>query len=292
MHDFSYPPELLNETLSAPWGSPGRLLPLSDGALMWHTEAGSGVPLVLLHGWRGTSRFWRRNAPELAAAFRVVVPDLRGHGTSTKILSGHAIPQYARDLRELFTHLNLDRPVLAGWSMSGNIAMEYWRQFGSAGVRGIALVDASLAPFAPDEWNSFRLKAGADAHSENMRLLRNDPERSARAFAASMFGAVKATEEELDWMTDEMSKTPPWIATAIHADFVARNYERLLPDVDVPVAVFSGAFSSESLNMGRHFTQRVRYGSYYPYPHCGHMPFYEDAATFNRQLAEFCRGLS
>ena len=293
---------MFNPTLASPWGRPGRLLQLSDGALMWYTETGPARqdlvqeqamthkrPILLVHGWRVSSRFWLRNVPVLAGQFRVVTPDLRGHGSSTKILEGHTIAQYARDLHELAQALGLERPIIAGWSMAGSIMLEYWRQFGPEHVGAIALIDSCVAPFADGAWNAFRMKQGkSDLHSQTMRALRNDPENFARQFMSSMFGDVKATDEELDWMTDEVAKTPPWIATAIHTDFVARDYERSLPHVTVPLGVFAGEFGAGGLEMGRHFAQQAPLGRCYPYPHCGHLPFYEDAATFNAEFAAFC----
>lgn len=287
--EATFPVELMNDALPAPWGSKGQWLTLSDGAAIWYTACGEGAPLVLLHGWRASARFWQRNVPQLAQHFRVIVPDLRGHGASSKTMQGHTIMRYARDVRELCLFLGVERPVVAGWSMSGSIALEYWRCYGQEATRGIATIDSSLAPFADGGWNAFRFKdTKSDGHSENMRALRNDPEVFAKNFLAGMFGAVKATPEELDWMSDEVAKTPPWIATAIHSDYVLRNYERVLPTVSVPTAVFAGAFGAGGLAMGKHFADCLPQGRYHPYPHCGHMPFYEDAHTFNAQLMAFC----
>jgi len=286
----TYTPVLdsMNEALPSLWGSAGKWLTLSDGAVIWYTESGTGKPLVLVHGWRASARFWKRNAPELAKHFRVIVPDLRGHGSSTKVLHGHTIPRYAQDLHELCLFLDAERPIFAGWSMGGSVCMEYWRHYGPEHMGGIALVDSNVAPFADGEWNAFRMKQGkSDAHNANMKALARDPEGFSRQFAASMFGSVPGTVEELDWMTEELTKTPPWIAAAIHSDFVVRNYERLIPSVTVPAAVFSGVFGEGNLEMGQHFAEYFQDGRYFPFAHCGHLLFYEDARRFNKYMTEF-----
>ena len=288
IYNSPYPPESMNDALPAPWGGEGKYLRLNDDAVIWYTQIGSGRPLVLIHGWRGSSRFWKRNVSELAKHFRVILPDLRGHGSSTKVLHGHTISRYAQDLHELCTYLNLDRPIFAGWSMAGSICMEYWWRFGSTHMGGLALIDCNVAPFSNAPWNAFRMKEGkSDAHNESLRALTRDPEGFSRSFAASMFGTTPATSEELDWMTDEMTKTPPWIAAAVHSDFVVRNYERLIPSVTVPAAVFAGVFGPGSLEMGKHFADYFQDGRYFPYEHCGHALFYEDPRRFNNQMIAF-----
>jgi pimeloyl-ACP methyl ester carboxylesterase len=74
--------------------------------------AGSGRPIVLIHGWTMSGRFFQRQVPELSESFQVIVPDLRGHGASEKVLSGHTVPQYAADLHAILAELSVERPVL------------------------------------------------------------------------------------------------------------------------------------------------------------------------------------
>ena len=266
---------------------------MSDGAAVWYTECGFGQPLVLLHGWTGSSTFWKRNVPELAKQFRVVTIDLRGHGNSAKVLHGHTLARYALDLQELLVHLELENPVLAGWSMSGSLLMEYWRQFGHlGGIKALALVDSNIGPFAEESWNSFRMKVGrSDALNASYKLMHTNHQAFAATFSRSLFFEGNASDADLAWVLEEVTKTPPWIATAIHSDFAVRNYEPLLQTVTVPVAVFAGVFGEGSLAMGKHFAQSLPKGCYFVYPKAGHMLFYEEAERFNTEIAGFIRGM-
>ena len=54
----------------------------------------------------------------------MIALDLRGHGDSDDVESGHTIPQYARDLRLLLEELELERPFLLGWSMGAFVAWD------------------------------------------------------------------------------------------------------------------------------------------------------------------------
>ncbi len=104
-------------------------LETKDGAKIYYEDHGEGQPIVLVHGWMCSSRFWQKNVPGLANEFRVVTPDLRGHGNSSKVLTGHTIKQYARDIRELIEDLALQNIVLVGWSLGGPVVLSYYEQY-------------------------------------------------------------------------------------------------------------------------------------------------------------------
>ena len=288
-----HPKGLMGDSLASPWGSSGAWATMSDGAGLWYTECGEGPALLLVHGWTASSRFWLRNVPELAKHFRVITPDLRGHGSSTKVLQGHTIRRYAQDMRELLLSLGVNQVVLAGWSMGGSICLEYWRRYTLPEVRGIVLLDSNLGPFADQPWNGHRLREGkADAMNDSFQALYDNPEASVAQSSKNLFYNASPSPEDLAWAMAESRKTPPWIAAAIYSDYLVRNYEPLLPQVTIPAAVFSGVFGELSLERGEHFASQFPNGSYYGYPDCGHMPFYEAATRFNKDLTKFMHSIT
>ena len=134
------------------------LLEMKDGARIYVEDKGCGKPIVLVHGWSCSAKFWKRNVPELAKAFRVITVDLRGHGHSSKILTGHTIRQYAQDIREVIEGLNLRDAALLGWSMGGPVVLSYYEQFRhDSRLEGFGLVDTAPHPFSPEPWNSHAL---------------------------------------------------------------------------------------------------------------------------------------
>lgn len=85
------------------------------GELSVHVaEAGTGEPLVLLHGWPQHWYCWRRVVPLLADDFRLVMPDLRGHGWTSAPAGGYDKEQLATDLLGLLDALGLPRVGLVG----------------------------------------------------------------------------------------------------------------------------------------------------------------------------------
>jgi pimeloyl-ACP methyl ester carboxylesterase len=97
-------------------------------AINYH-RAGSGPPLVLLHGVGHHWQAWRPVIDRLAGEFEVIACDSPGFGRSPALPAGVAptVPAYAEAFARFFTELKLDRPHLAGNSMGGAITLELAR---------------------------------------------------------------------------------------------------------------------------------------------------------------------
>jgi pimeloyl-ACP methyl ester carboxylesterase len=87
--------------------------------------AGSGPPLLLLHGITSTSDAWRNVMPRLAERFTVVAPDMVGHGRSAKPPGDYSLGAYAAGVRDLLAVLGFERGTLVGHSFGGGIAMQF-----------------------------------------------------------------------------------------------------------------------------------------------------------------------
>ena len=85
-----------------------------DGVGIHYAEAGSGEPVVLLHGWPQHWWMWRDHIGPLAERFRVIAPDLRGHGWSDKPRSSYRKAELAGDVVGLLDRLGLERVRLIG----------------------------------------------------------------------------------------------------------------------------------------------------------------------------------
>ncbi len=103
--------------------------------------AGSGVPLVLLHGFPLSSRMWEAVLPALAEAARVVAVDLRGFGDSQGPAGGYTMDALAEDAVALADALGLESFVLAGHSMGGYVAFRVAARVPHR-LAGLVLVDS------------------------------------------------------------------------------------------------------------------------------------------------------
>jgi pimeloyl-ACP methyl ester carboxylesterase len=94
-----------------------------EGARLYYQTAGSGEPLVLLHGLGSSGADWEYQVPELAHYFQVIVPDFRGHGASDRA-GDYGVERFAADTWRLLDHLGMRSFDLLGYSMGGAVAMQ------------------------------------------------------------------------------------------------------------------------------------------------------------------------
>lgn len=170
------------------WGR-GFTHPLSGGGHLHVREAGEGPPLLLLHGFTGSSLTWSPAAlVRLQHSFRVIAPDLPGHGLSPVPTSGEwgpgsegAIERLASELVSLVRGLGVERFPVLGYSMGGRLALAL-----AAGFPGAvdALILESASP-------------GLEGEDERAERRRSD---------GSLADAILA--RGMDWFVDHWTSLP------------------------------------------------------------------------------------
>jgi pimeloyl-ACP methyl ester carboxylesterase len=270
-------------------------LEMKDGAKIYYEDQGNGQPIVLIHGWTCSSKFWQKNVPELAQKYRVITMDLRGHGSSSKTMNGHTISQYARDIREVMEHLKLKNVVLAGWSLGGPVVLSYYQQYAKdSRLKALGLIDTAPYPFSAGEWNSHGLKNSNTTGMNSMfKTYIADPLKFATAFTGNMFKDGKATESDIEWIPAELTKTPSWIAVAVYSDFLISDYSKMLPAIKIPVIVFAANSNvyKKGIDMGKYVAGQIPKSTFVPFEDAGHLLFYEQPEKFNKALSDFIRGI-
>ena len=91
--------------------------------------AGSGPPIILIHGITSSSQTWERVAPYLARQHTVLAPDLLGHGMSAKPRGDYSMGAFASGVRDLALALDLGPATVVGHSLGGGVAMQFAYQF-------------------------------------------------------------------------------------------------------------------------------------------------------------------
>ncbi|KJD47218.1 alpha/beta fold hydrolase [Paenibacillus terrae] len=96
---------------------------LCEGTTICYAEQGKGEPIILLHGFCGSSSYWDEVVPLLSQSYRCIVPDLRGHGRSDAPLGAYTIDQMANDVLKLQEQLDIPKAAWFGHSLGGYLTL-------------------------------------------------------------------------------------------------------------------------------------------------------------------------
>ena len=127
-----------------------------NGLKIHYLVAGKGEPVILVHGYAQNSHMWRPLMKELGKTHRVIAPDLRGFGDTTKAETGYDKKTMAQDVHALAQSLGIKKAGIAGHDIGLMVAYAYASQF-PAEVDRIALLDAFI-PGVGDTTNLFLLR--------------------------------------------------------------------------------------------------------------------------------------
>jgi pimeloyl-ACP methyl ester carboxylesterase len=116
------------------------------GDLVAYRDEGSGPVLLLIHGMAGSSRTWDAVLPELAKKYRVIAPDLPGHGLSAKPRGDYSLGAFAAFLRDLLRELEVETATIVGQSLGGGVAMQFTYQHPEYCERLILIGSGGLGP--------------------------------------------------------------------------------------------------------------------------------------------------
>ncbi len=109
-------------------------------------DEGHGEALLLIHGMAGSSQAWRELVPLLAKKYRVIAPDLLGHGQSSKPRTDYSLGAFAVGLRDLLDELGVESATVVGQSLGGGIAMQFLYQHPDYCRRLVLISSGGLGP--------------------------------------------------------------------------------------------------------------------------------------------------
>src|SRR4051794_35108490 len=110
-----------------------------NGIRLAFEDQGNGEALVLLHGLCGSSEYWDKVTPELSKHYRVITPDLRGHGESGVSDEAFVMNTMANDISELLEKLHISQAIIFGHSLGGYVTLAF-AEYYSTKLKGFSLV--------------------------------------------------------------------------------------------------------------------------------------------------------
>ncbi|MBI4926724.1 MAG: alpha/beta hydrolase [Anaerolineae bacterium] len=195
---------------------------------LFFTEAGSGTPMMLVHGFPLDHTIWDQVVPGLRNRARVITPDLRGYGQSPSSSGIYRMEDMAEDLVRLMDRLKIDRVILAGHSMGGYISLSFAAAFPDR-LSGFALVTSQAAADAPER------RQGRIAQAEKIEQTGKNEIDEAGLARYSPDPAVRAKTRIY------MEKANPLaVAGCLRGMADRKDRMALLPSIRVPSVVIAG----------------------------------------------------
>jgi pimeloyl-ACP methyl ester carboxylesterase len=121
-------------------------LDLHGDQVAYRDEGSGREVLLLIHGMAGSSRTWNAVMPSLAEKYRVIAPDLPGHGHSSKPRGDYSLGAFAAFLRDLLRELDIPRVTVIGQSLGGGVAMQFTYQHPEYCQRLVLIGSGGLGP--------------------------------------------------------------------------------------------------------------------------------------------------
>ena len=252
----------------------------TSGLEIAYERAGSGAPLVLIHGAASDSRYWRPQVGALSDEFTVVAWDEPGAGSSSDLPSGFGLAGYAACLGALIESLGLGPAHVAGLSWGGTVALELYRR-DPGRVATLIMIDtyAGWKGSLPAEEVRARVDglhemlASEDFEPSMPGLLGPEPPPEAVALLEELASAVRPATLESQLLV---------MAGADQRD--------VLPRISVPTLLIWGEEDARSpLFVARQFDDAIPQAQLVVIPRAGHCSNLEQPERVNAAIRDFCR---
>lgn len=251
-------------------------------------EAGDpdGQAILFIHGYTQSHLSWLRQLEsDLADGFRLVALDNRGHGQSAKPNDAYADSGlWADDIHSVIETLELEQPVLVGWSYGGLVISDYLEKYGDDHIAGINLVGA-ISKLGTEDATAV---IGSDFIDRIPGFEATDVEESVAALETFLNDCMyeAPSTEDLRFMLGFNVVVPPHVRTSLHSRTVTHDDD--LRAIEKPVLITHGEADTIVLpDAATEHAELIATSGTSFYKDVGHSPFWEAPERFNRELREF-----
>ena len=204
-----------------------------NGFSMAYRDVGEGEPLVLLHGFMGTGAQWSGVLDDYTAHYRVILPDLRGHGRSTNPDGTFTHRQAARDVFALLDQLGVDRFRGMGGS-TGAMTLLHMATRQPERVEAMVLVAGTT--YFPERARDIMRTVNPDAAPAE--ILEERAQQQGHVRGGEQLRALLTLFRDFQHNYDDMNFTAPYLSTiTAHTLIVHGDRDEFFP-VSIPVEMY------------------------------------------------------
>jgi len=203
---------------------------------MYVDDRGDGEPLLLLHGGMGIGSDWRHVFPSDPAGYRVIVPDLRGHGRSTNPDRTFTFRQCADDVLALLEHLGLARVKAIGMSMGAKTLLHMATR---QPTRLDAMVLVSATPYFPP---ALRVAAAQFTREsfDHLSEAERDALRQRHVHGDEQIRLLYDMTRSFATSDDDMAFTPPQLGTVTARTLIVHGDRDPYYPIEMAIELFRG----------------------------------------------------
>jgi pimeloyl-ACP methyl ester carboxylesterase len=261
---------------------------LPNGIDLAYQDIGNGPAVFLIHGHPLDHTMWRPQVEFLSPNYRVIVPELRGYGT-TPLPTGKTVTlldDFAEDILALADHLRIERFVIVGLSQGGQILLETWRQAPER-IRALVLAD-TFASLDTPEMKQGRLDTADRFDREGFGNFAT--ESLYKMMTPANAQAFPAVAEHIIRMVNDSN--PHGAAAALRGRTVRRDYVPLLGDITIPSLIIVGRYDAYTpVPFAEEMHRGIPGSRLEVIEDSGHMTNLERTAEFNAILWSFLETL-
>ena len=254
---------------------------VANGLELAYERAGSGPPLVLLHGAGGDAREWKPQLVSLADELTVIAWDEPGAGRSEDLPAGFTLAGYADCLAGLIAGIAGGPVHVAGISWGGTVALELHRRHPGL-VATLILVDTYAG------WRGSLPGTEVEARVAGVRRMLADPDATSLALPDLL--AADPGEEVGSLLAAVAADVRPATLGRQVELMAAADLSEHLPAIDVPTLLVWGEQDARSpLSVGRRFAAAIPSSRLVVIAGAGHLSNLERPREFDRAVRDFCR---
>lgn len=260
-------------------------LTLSNGKKISYHDSGSGTPILFLHSFGHNKNLWFPQLTHfLELGYRVIAPDMPGHGDSSFHPETHTVDLIGQSYCEFLEQIEVKKTVVAGISIGGYIALRMW-------ARRPDLISGLVMCCSKAEADSDEIKERRRAQIENIHkhglehfVETGGPKRVA-----------PKTAEERPWVVDWIKMMNYTVsaeanAATLEAMAIKEDDTKTLATIDVPALILSGSHDIFIPKDSPHNLKKgIRNSTHHVIENAGHVASLENPTAVNRYIEDFLK---
>jgi pimeloyl-ACP methyl ester carboxylesterase len=235
---------------------------LLDDAIVHYEVLGRGRPVLFLHGWVGSWRYWISGMQALSPMYRTYALDLWGFGDTAKRKEGYKIEQQAQLVTQFLDRMGITRTTIVGHGLGAVVAL-------MLAVKNPEIVDRVMAVETPMAVNQI-----------NARMFTGQPSELANWLSGRSLSAEPASQD--------IPKIDPVAISASISDLSVNNPVNYLQHNSIPCLLVYGLNDPAIiLPQTNQLDSLPEHFNYFIFDQSGHFPMLDDSSRFNRLLIDF-----